>query len=144
MNTDNSINKDFQVMGQPLFPSYSKSIYNSGNTSIGTVSIMPDFEKQYDTKITYGFNVAGMKIKCEEKFVNRTKEASLIFTGKGKILDTELSFYKEVPINTDIYEKYEWKVKNGILYVTLLEKINEKPPIFKHNLTEKDTNGSKN
>ena len=64
--------------------------------------------------------------------VNKTKEASLIFTGEGKVLDTKLTFYKEVPIDTDIYENYEWKVKNGILYVTLFEKFNEKPPIFIH------------
>lgn len=92
---------------------------------ISTFDIISDFTKQYDTKITYGFNVAGMKIKCEEKFVNKTKEASLIFTGEGKVLDTKLTFYKEVPINTDIYENYDWMVKNGVLYVTLFEKINE-------------------
>lgn len=111
---------------------------------ISTFDIISDFTKQYDTKITYGFNVAGMKIKCEEKFVNKTKEASLIFTGEGKVLDTKLTFYKEVPINTNIYENYDWKVKNGVLYVTLFEKINEKPPIFKHNLPEKGVNGSEN
>ena len=129
-----------QFMGKPLLE------VNYGETTVSMFdsTLACDFKKQYDTKITYAFKVAGMKIKCEEKFVNKTKEASLIFTGKGKILDVELSFYKEVPINTDIYEKYEWKVKNGILYVTLLEKINEKPPIFKHNLTEKDVNGIKN
>ena len=66
------------------------------------------------------------------KFVNRTKETSLKFIGEGKILDDKLEFYKEVPIDTDIYENYDWKVKNGVLYVTLFEKINEKPPIFRH------------
>ena len=145
MNSDytisNTISKDFQVMGKPLF---SRLNCAYGNASISTLSLTSDFTKQYDTKITYGFNVAGMKIKCEEKFVNKTKEASLIFTGEGKVLDTKLTFYKEVPIDTNIYENYEWKVKIGVLYVTLFEKINEKPPIFKHNLPEKGVNGSKN
>lgn len=104
---------------------YGKNIHYSNSN-------MPSTYKQYDTKIVYAFDVAGMKIKCEEKFVNRTKEASLFFTGEGKILDDELKFYKKVPINTDIYEDYDWKVKNGVLYVTLFEKINEKPPIFRH------------
>ena len=63
-----------------------------------------------------------MKIKCEEKFVNKTKEASLIFTGEGKILDVKLNFYKEIPIDTNIYDSYDWEVKNGVLYVTLFEK----------------------
>ena len=99
---------------------------------------------KYDTKIVYAFAVAGVKIKCKENFINRTKEASLEFTGKGKILDVELDFYKKILIDTNIYENYDWKVKNGVLYVTLFEKINEKPPIFRHNLPEKDVNGSKN
>lgn len=43
---------------------------------------MPSTYKQYDTKIVYAFDVAGMKIKCEEKFVNRTKETSLKFIGE--------------------------------------------------------------
>ena len=131
-----------QFMGEPLLTvDYAET---KATVSIFDSTLTSDFTKQYDTKIIYGFNVAGMKIKCEEKFVNKTKEASLIFTGEGKVLDTKLNFYKEIPINTDIYENYEWKVKNGILYVTLLEKINEKPPIFKHNLPEKGVNGSKN
>lgn len=131
-----------QFMGKPLMTiDYAET---EATVSIFDSTFTCDFKKQYDTKITYGFNVAGMKIKCEEKFVNKTKEASLIFTGEGKVLDTKLTFYKEVPINTDIYENYDWKVKNGILYVTLLEKINEKPSIFKHNLPEKDVNGSGN
>lgn len=127
MNSDYTISKDFQVMGQPSFS-------RLGDATISTLSLnfTSDFTKQYDTKITYGFNVAGMKIKCAEKFVNKTKEASLIFTGEGKVLDTKLTFHKEVPIDANIYENYDWKVKNGILYVTLFEKINEKPPIFRH------------
>ena len=131
-----------QFMGEPLLTvDYAET---KATVSIFDSTLISDFTKQYDTKITYGFNVAGIKIKCEEKFVNKTKEASLIFTGEGKVLDTKLTFYKEIPINTDIYENYEWKVKNGILYVTLLEKINEKPLIFKHNLPEKGVNGSEN
>lgn len=94
---------------------YGKNVYYSNSN-------MPSTYKQYDTKIVYAFDVAGMKIKCEEKFVNRTKETSLKFIGEGKILDDKLEFYKEVPIDTDIYENYDWKVKNGVLYVTLFEK----------------------
>lgn len=129
MNSDYTISKDFQVMGQP---SFSRLDCAYGDATISTLSLnfTSDFTKQYDTKITYGFNVAGMKIKCAEKFVNKTKEASLIFTGEGKVLDTKLTFHKEVPIDANIYENYDWKVKNGILYVTLFEKINEKPPIL--------------
>lgn len=124
-----NLNRDTanQFMGEPLLTvDYAENYAETKATvSIFDSTLTSDFTKQYNTKITYGFNVAGMKIKCEEKFVNKTKEASLIFTGEGKVLDTKLTFYKEIPINTDIYENYEWKVKNGILYVTLLEKINE-------------------
>lgn len=53
---------------------------------ISTFDIVSDFAKQYDTKITYGFNVAGMKIKCEEKFVNKTKKLHYFLQEKEKFL----------------------------------------------------------
>lgn len=68
-----------------------------------------------------------MKIKCEEKFVNRTKSMYLIFSGKGKVLNRELTFEETIYIDTDTYDRYDWNIKNGILYVTLYEKINERP-----------------
>lgn len=98
--------------------------------------VISDGEKQYEDKITYAFKVTGMKVKCEEKFVNRTKELSLVFTGKGKILDLEQTFVKEIPIDSEIYKSYDWTVKNGVLYVTLFEKINEKPSFFREKTTK--------
>ena len=109
---------------------------NINNQYSNAYAVISDGEKQYEDKITYAFKVAGMKIKCEEKFVNRTKELSLLFTGKGKILDLEHTFVKEILINTEIYKSYDWTVKNGVLYVTLFEKINEKPPFFREKLAK--------
>ena len=80
-----------------------------------------------DNSKIYAYNVAGMKIKCEEKFVNRTEAMYLNFSGKGKVLDEELIFKETIYINTNVYNKYDWNVKNGILYVTLYEKINPRP-----------------
>ena len=80
-----------------------------------------------DNSKIYAYNVAGMKIKCEEKFVNRTKAMYLIFSGKGKVLDKELTFGETICVNTDVYNRYDWNIKNGVLYVTLYEKINERP-----------------
>ena len=136
MNSDYTISKDFQVMGQP---SFSRLDCAYGDATISTLSLnfTSDFTKQYGTKITYGFNVAGMKIKCEEKFVNKTKAASLIFTGKGKILDVKLNFYKEIPIDTNIYDSYDWEVKDGVLYVTLFEKRITENPNFLYILSKK-------
>ena len=45
-----------------------------------------------DNSKTYAYDVAGMKIKCEENFVNRTESMYLIFSGKGKVLDKEITF----------------------------------------------------
>lgn len=80
-----------------------------------------------DNSKTYAYNVAGMKIKCEEEFKNRTKSMYLIFSGKGKVLDKELTFEEKFYVNTDIYDRYDWNIKNGVLYVTLYEKINPRP-----------------
>lgn len=82
------------------------------------------------------YNVAGIKIKCEEVFENSTQKMCLRFYGKDKVLNVERSFNKTINIDTDIYNRYDWSVKNGILYVTLYEKINPRPD-FKR--VEKET-----
>ena len=68
-----------------------------------------------------------MKIKCEENFVNRTESMYLIFSGKGKVLDKEITFEETIYVDTDTYDRYDWNIKNGILYVTLYKKINPRP-----------------
>lgn len=80
-----------------------------------------------DNSKTYAYDVAGMKIKCEENFVNRTESMYLIFSGKGKVLDKEITFEETIYVDTDTYDRYDWNIKNGILYVTLYEKINPRP-----------------
>ena len=90
-----------------------------------TNSVIGTLEK--DNSITYAYDVAGMKIKCEEEFINRTESIYLIFSGKGKVLNKEFTFERTIYIDTDIYDRYDWNIKNGILYVTLYEKINPRP-----------------
>lgn len=94
-------------------------IYATNNNFIGTL--------EKDNSRTYAYNVAGMKIKCEEEFVNRTESIYLIFSGKGKVLNKEITFEKNIHVDTDAYDRYDWNIKNGILYVTLYEKINPRP-----------------
>lgn len=80
-----------------------------------------------DNSVTRAYDVAGMKIKCEEEFVNKTETMYLIFSGKGKVLDDEFIFNERILVNTDTYNRYDWNIKNGVLYVTLYEKINPRP-----------------
>lgn len=101
---------------------YKEKVYNANMTSTC---------KQYDTKIIYAFDVAGMKIKCKDR------QKSLEFTGKGKILDVKLNFYKEIPIDANIYDSYDWEVKDGVLYVTLFEKRITENPKFLDILSKK-------
>lgn len=82
------------------------------------------------------YNVAGIKIKLEEKFENSTQKMCLHFYGNGNVLDKEINFDETINVDTDIYNRYDWSVKNGILYVTLFEKINPRPD-FKR--VEKET-----
>ena len=83
--------------------------------------------EEKDNKKTTAYNIAGIKIKCDKIFKNKTKETSLHFYGDGKVLGKEISFDETIFVNTNIYDKYDWYVNNGILYVVLFEKINEAP-----------------
>ena len=94
-------------------------IYATNNNFIGIL--------EKDNSKTYAYDVAGMKIKCEEEFVNRTESIYLNFSGKGKVFNKEFTFEKIIYIDTDTYDRYDWNIKNGILYVTLYEKINPRP-----------------
>ena len=80
-----------------------------------------------DNSTIHAYNVAGMKIKCEEEFVNKTQDVFLHFSGKGKVLDKEIIFEETIHVDTDTYDRYDWNIKNGILYVTMYEKINPRP-----------------
>lgn len=97
---------------------------------------------QKDSSKTYAYDVAGMKIKCEENFVNRTKAMYLNFSGKGRVLDEELTFEEAIYVNTDVYNRYDWNIKNGVLYVTLYEKINERPNFKRVEKPTKETKKS--
>lgn len=100
--------------------------YTNGNMSVYNFDQFIAYAKKNNTYVR-AYNVAGIKIKCEEEFKNSTQKMRLHFYGKDKVLDKEISFNETIPVDTDIYNRYDWSVKNGILYVTLYEKINPKP-----------------
>ena len=80
-----------------------------------------------DNKKIMAYNVAGIKIKGEKVFDNKSKTMMLNFYGESEVLDRKLTFDKILTIDTDIYNKYDWYVNGGILYVILFEKINKEP-----------------
>jgi hypothetical protein len=83
--------------------------------------------EEKDNKITYAYTIPGIKIKCDKIFENKTKATYLHLYGEGKILNVGMNFDEKIYINTDIYNKYDWYVSNGVLYVVLFEKINKEP-----------------
>lgn len=99
--------------------------YNETITISGDLYLIADVEK--DNKRTIAYNVAGVKIKGEKIFENKTKTMKLHFYGESDILGHKVGFDKTITVNTDIYNKYDWYVSNGILYVVLFEKINKEP-----------------
>jgi len=109
----------FQANEPTTLQAIDPLIYATNNNFIGTL--------EKDNSKTYAYDVAGMKIKCEEEFVNRTESIYLNFSGKGKVFNKEFAFKKIIYIDTDTYDRYDWNIKNGILYVTLYEKINPRP-----------------
>ena len=100
----------------------NSSIYMTNSMQVRLLGTL-----QKDSSKTYAYDVAGMKLKCEEEFVNRTESMCLIFSGKGKVLNEEFTFEETIYVDTDTYDRYDWNIKNGILYVTLYEKINPRP-----------------
>lgn len=86
-----------------------------------------DYKKEDNNKLIYAYKVPGIRIKCEEIWNNKDKQFALKFFGENTIFDNIVSFNCKINVDTEIYEKYDWTVKDGILYVTLFEKINERP-----------------
>lgn len=121
-------------MGTELISGW-ESLTISTNALINQVTMIADVEK--DNKRTIAYNVAGIKVKEEKVFVNKTKEMKLRFYGETNVLGVNLKFNKTIDVNTDIYNKYDWYVSNGILYVILFEKINTAPEFNRIEKTKK-------
>ena len=101
--------------------------YNGILTADSYMSMRCMSSEEKDNKKTYAYEVAGIKVKCEEIFENKTRFTYLHFYGEATILGLYRKFDEKILIDTDIYDKYDWKVVNGVLYVILYEKINKKP-----------------
>ena len=102
------------------------TIYTTSPNLLRPTSMYMTSEEK-DNKLTYAYEVAGIKIKCEEIFENKTKDMYLRFYGEASILNMNRAFDEKIYINTEVYDKYDWYVNNGILYIVLFEKINERP-----------------
>ena len=105
---------------------FDNTIMKAENTKVIFMNLW-DYKKEKDNKLIYAYKVPGIRIKCEEIWNNKEKQFTLKFFGENTIFDNVVSFNCKININTDVYEKYDWTVKDGILYVTLFEKINERP-----------------
>lgn len=114
---------DILTYSQPIF----SNGFNKNKTRIDFGYDQSVASVKKNNAFTKAYNVAGVKIKCEEEFENNTQKISLRFHGKDKVLDKEVCFDEAINVDTDIYNRYDWSVKNGILYVTLYEKINPRP-----------------
>ena len=108
--------------------------------AFGSCNSYPIASEEKDNKRTIAYNIAGIKIKCDKIFKNKSKSTYLHFYGEGKVLDEKISFDQELFIDTDTYDKYDWYVNNGILYVVLFEKINEQPKFERVEKPKKEEN----
>ena len=95
--------------------------------AFGSCGSYPIATEEKDCKRTIAYNIAGIKIKCDKIFKNKSKSTYLHFYGEGKVLDEKITFDQELFIDTDTYDKYDWYVNNGIIYIVLFEKINKEP-----------------
>lgn len=114
----------------------SINIYSEGIT-INKSRTMPVYVKEKENKKYEYYNVAGYKVEVEEKFKNVSKEMSITI----KLIPMPFSDFlneKEfsIIVDTDKYNRYDWKVSNGILRITLYEVINERPDFKRIEKTE--------
>jgi hypothetical protein len=78
------------------------------------------------------YNICGMSdedINVEKEFINKTKELFLNVTGEYEDEESEFktSVNIHLPIDTKIYELYDFYVLDGLLTITLFEIENEEP-----------------
>ena len=85
---------------------------------------------QAGTYKIYIYNALGIpkkNINYKTEFINRTKQTYLNIKGEYKDIGFENKINVHLFINTDIYNKYEVRFQDGLVFVVLHEIINKKP-----------------
>lgn len=85
---------------------------------------------QAGTYKIYIYNALGIpkkNIDYKTEFINRTKQTYLNIKGEYKDIGFENKINVHLFINTDIYNKYEVRFQDGLVFVILHEIINKKP-----------------
>lgn len=89
-------------------------------------NMSPFKTKEVDNTCVYTMEIPGIsadKVNVKTKWINKTKTLKIVVNiNKG-----EEPEYHEITIDTDVYEKYSYKVADGVLTITLYEIINEEP-----------------
>lgn len=92
--------------------------------------IISTVEKDYHKFIV--FDVRGIPedaIKVKTSFVNKTKRMYIEIVGNhhDEYLEYKSEIHEKIFVDTDIYEKYDFEINNGLLILILSEKVNKKP-----------------
>ena len=90
---------------------------------------------QAGTYKIYIYNALGIpkkNINYKTEFINRTKQTYLNIKGEYKAEDIgfENKINVHLFINTDVYDKYEVRFHDGLVFVVLHEIINKKPTLI--------------
>lgn len=96
----------------------------------------PIFTIEKDNKKIFLYELIGISeenIKEEIEFVNKTCKTYLNVS--GEFCDEYTGWKNDIniclPIDTEVYNSYECRIADGILYITLYEIKNEKPFFYK-------------
>lgn len=132
-DTSAAIKKGVRMEEIPIYPSNAFCAGNNINTgTLLTGEIMKIKEIEKDNKKFYYYNVAGMNpgdITVKTEWINKSCEIYITINGESEV-DFEkdkISISDKIYIDTKVYEGWDFKIKNGILTVILIEKINPKP-----------------
>ena len=117
---------------------FYENIYNKEKLGLNNCA----FEKEVNNRKVMIYKACGIeKIQYETEFINKTKETFLNVYGKCEIPICEYSeeLKLHIYIDTNIYEGYEVKLHDGLLYVELVEIQNNKPEL--HDYSSKNNLG---
>jgi hypothetical protein len=80
----------------------------------------------------YQYNAIGLNknsITVNKKFINKTKTLTVEVKGefKDEVTEFKNNFQVNLSVDYSIYNKVSWKLKDGILTITLFEILNDEP-----------------
>lgn len=95
----------------------------------------PIATNEFENRKLYTYELIGLgreDIEVKTEFINKTKETFIVVTGKHEFpdLDFDNDINIRLKVDTNVYERFDWDIFNGMLVIDVYEKINEVPKFY--------------